>query len=83
MANPVMAAINGVAAGGGFSPAVACDFRVIANSGVMRQAYASSGLSIDGNGLLALPRLVGFARAMEIPALDGPIPSYGRRSGVW
>ncbi|MGZ9166550.1 MAG: enoyl-CoA hydratase/isomerase family protein [Anaerolineales bacterium] len=75
MDKPVVAAINGTAAGGGFSLALACDFRVMAQSAVLRQAYTSSGLSIDGGGSFALPRLVGLARAMEIMAFDPPIPS--------
>lgn len=75
MAKPVIAAINGIAAGGGFSLALACDFRVMAQSATLRQAYTSSGLSIDGGGSFALPRLVGLARAMEIMAFDQPISS--------
>jgi 2-(1,2-epoxy-1,2-dihydrophenyl)acetyl-CoA isomerase len=75
MGKPVVAAINGIAAGGGFSLALACDFRVIAESATLRQAYTSSGLSIDGGGSFALPRLVGLARAMEIMAFDHPISS--------
>jgi 2-(1,2-epoxy-1,2-dihydrophenyl)acetyl-CoA isomerase len=75
MAKPVVAAVNGVAAGGGFSLALACDFRVMAESAVLRQAYTSNGLSIDGGGTFALPRLVGYARAMEIVAFDAPIPA--------
>lgn len=75
MAKPVVAAINGIAAGGGFSLALACDFRVMAESAVLRQAYTSSGLSIDGGGTFALPRLVGLARALEIAAFDRPISS--------
>ncbi len=73
MAKPVIAAINGVAAGGGFSLALACDFRVMEKSAVLRQAYTSSGLCIDGGGTFHLPRLVGLARAMEIIAFDQPI----------
>lgn len=73
MEKPVVAAINGPAAGGGFSLALACDFRVMAQSAVLRQAYTSSGLSIDGGGSFALPRLVGLSRAMEIMAFDQPI----------
>jgi 2-(1,2-epoxy-1,2-dihydrophenyl)acetyl-CoA isomerase len=70
-----VAAINGIAAGGGFSLAMACDFRVMAQSAILRQAYTSSGLSMDGGGSFALPRLVGLARAMEILAFDEPIAS--------
>ena len=75
MGKPVVAAINGIAAGGGFSLALACDFRVMAESAEFRQAYTSSGLSIDGGGTFALPRLVGLARALEIAAFDRPISS--------
>jgi 2-(1,2-epoxy-1,2-dihydrophenyl)acetyl-CoA isomerase len=75
MPKPVIAAVNGVAAGGGFSLALACDFRVMAERAVLRQAYTSSGLCIDGGGSFTLPRLVGMARAMEIMAFDRPISS--------
>ena len=75
MGKPVVAAINGTAAGGGFSLALACDFRVMGQSAILRQAYTSSGLSMDGGGSFALPRLVGLARAMEIMAFDDPISS--------
>ncbi|RLB29646.1 MAG: enoyl-CoA hydratase/isomerase family protein [Deltaproteobacteria bacterium] len=73
MPKPVVAAINGLAAGGGFSMALACDFRVMEVSAVLRQAYTSNGLSIDGGGTFTLPRLVGMARALEIAAFDRPI----------
>ena len=73
MRKPVIAAINGIAAGGGFSLALACDFRIMDKSAVMRQAYTSNGLSIDGGGTFMLPRLVGMARALEIAAFDRPI----------
>jgi len=75
MRKPVIAAINGIAAGAGFSLALACDFRVMARSAVLRQAYTSNGLCIDGGGTFTLPRLVGLARAMEIVAFDEPISS--------
>jgi 2-(1,2-epoxy-1,2-dihydrophenyl)acetyl-CoA isomerase len=75
MKKPVVAAINGVAAGGGFSLALACDFRIIEKSAVMRQAYTSAGLCLDGGGSFSLPRLVGYARALEIAAFDEPISS--------
>lgn len=75
MPKPVIAAINGVAAGGGFSFALACDFRVMAQSAVLRQAYTSSGLSMDGGGSFTLPRIIGLARALEVLAFDRPISS--------
>ena len=75
MSKPVIAAINGIAAGGGFSLALACDFRVMAESSLLRQAYTSNGLCIDGGGSFILPRLVGMARALEIMAFDKPISS--------
>lgn len=75
MPKPVVAAVNGLAAGGGFSMALACDFRVMAKSAVFRQAYTSNGLSVDGGGTYTLPRLIGLAKAMEIVAFDRPIPA--------
>jgi len=72
---PVIAAINGVAAGAGFSTALASDFRVMARSAILRQVYTSWGLCIDGGGTFTLPRLVGYARALEIAAFDKPISS--------
>jgi 2-(1,2-epoxy-1,2-dihydrophenyl)acetyl-CoA isomerase len=75
MPKPVVAAINGLAAGGGFSMALACDFRIMERSAVLRQGYTSNGLSIDGGGTYTLPRLVGMARALEIATFDRPIPA--------
>jgi 2-(1,2-epoxy-1,2-dihydrophenyl)acetyl-CoA isomerase len=75
MGKPVVATINGIAAGGGFSLALACDFRVMGKAAILRQAYTSNGLSMDGGGTFALPRLVGLARAMQIMAFDDPITS--------
>lgn len=73
MPKPVVAAINGFAAGGGFSLALACDFRVMENNATMLQGYTSNGLSIDGGGTFMLPRIIGLAKAMEIVAFDRPI----------
>lgn len=70
---PVIAAVNGVAAGAGFSLALACDFRVLAETATFRQAYTSAGLSIDGGGTFMLARLAGLARALEMAAFDEPI----------
>ncbi len=75
MPKPVVAAVNGFAAGGGFSVALACDFRVMERSATLKQGYTSNGLSIDGGGTFTLSRMVGMAKAMEIAALDRPISS--------
>jgi 2-(1,2-epoxy-1,2-dihydrophenyl)acetyl-CoA isomerase len=75
MKKPVIAAINGAAAGGGLSLALACDFRIMEKSAVMKQAYTSNGLCIDGGGTFTLPRLIGMAKALEIAAFDEKIPA--------
>jgi 2-(1,2-epoxy-1,2-dihydrophenyl)acetyl-CoA isomerase len=70
MPKPVIAAVNGPAAGGGFSIALACDLRLMAESAYLQQAYTTSGLCIDGGGTYSLPRLVGLAKALEIAFMD-------------
>jgi 2-(1,2-epoxy-1,2-dihydrophenyl)acetyl-CoA isomerase len=75
MKKPVVAAINGTAAGAGFSLVLACDFRIMEKSAVLKQAYTSNGLCIDGGGTFTLPRIVGLARSLEIAAFDDPISS--------
>ncbi len=75
MKKPVVAAINGTAAGAGFSLALACDFRIMEQSAFLRQAYTSNGLCINGGGTFTLPRIVGLARSLEIAAFDDPISS--------
>jgi 2-(1,2-epoxy-1,2-dihydrophenyl)acetyl-CoA isomerase len=73
MGKPVIAAINGVAAGGGFSISLAADFRVVDPKAVMKLGFTSNALSIDGAGTFNLPRLVGQAKALEIATFDEPI----------
>jgi 2-(1,2-epoxy-1,2-dihydrophenyl)acetyl-CoA isomerase len=70
---PVIAAINGPAAGAGLFLALACDLRVMATSAYLKQSNTSYGLSIPAGGTFLLPRLVGLARALEIALLDEPI----------
>ncbi len=70
MPKAVIASLNGPAAGGGFSLALACDYRVISDATFMQLAYTSHGLSIDGGGTFTLPRLVGEANAMAIALMD-------------
>jgi 2-(1,2-epoxy-1,2-dihydrophenyl)acetyl-CoA isomerase len=66
MPKPVIAAVNGVAAGAGFSFALACDLRIVAESAGFNTAFAAIGLSCDTGASWTLPRLVGHARAMEL-----------------
>jgi 2-(1,2-epoxy-1,2-dihydrophenyl)acetyl-CoA isomerase len=65
-AKPIVAAINGVAVGGGLSIALNSDIRVMAASAKLLTGYARRGLSPDGGMSYALPRLVGLSRATEL-----------------
>ena len=66
---PVIAAVNGVAAGAGANLALACDIVVAARSAVFVQAFAKLGLVPDSGGTWSLPRLVGTARALGLALL--------------
>lgn len=63
---PVIAAVNGVAAGAGLSLALACDLRVLAESAVLTLGFSRIGLVMDASMSYTLPRLVGPARALEL-----------------
>ncbi len=63
---PILAAVNGVAAGAGCSLALACDLILASETASFLQAFVRVGLVPDSGGLFFLPRLVGFARAMEL-----------------
>lgn len=66
---PVVAAVNGAAAGIGCSLALACDFVVAARSAYFLEAFVNIGLVPDGGATWMLPRLVGKARAVEMMLL--------------
>lgn len=72
---PVIAAINGAAAGAGFSLAMACDLKVAVEKAKFKQAYTSNGLVPDGGWTVFMPNLVGYTRAMELVLLDEVIPA--------
>jgi enoyl-CoA hydratase/carnithine racemase len=71
---PVIAAVNGVAAGAGFSLALMCDTRIASEDAAFVCAYGRIGASPDGGMTYFLPRVVGPARALEL-LLDDPLLS--------
>lgn len=66
MAKPVVAAVNGIAAGAGASLAFACDIRVLSDSAGFNLAFSGIALSCDTGSSWTLPRLVGHARALQL-----------------
>jgi 2-(1,2-epoxy-1,2-dihydrophenyl)acetyl-CoA isomerase len=66
MAKPVIAAVNGVAAGAGASLAFACDLRIVADTAGFNLAFANVALSCDTGASYHLQRLVGRAKAIEL-----------------
>jgi 2-(1,2-epoxy-1,2-dihydrophenyl)acetyl-CoA isomerase len=75
MPAPVIAAVNGVAAGAGANIALCCDLVVAARSASFIQAFTKIGLVPDTGGTWLLPRLVGSARALGIAMLGDKLPA--------
>ena len=72
---PVIAAVNGPAAGGGANLALACDIVLAARSASFLQAFCRIGLVPDTGGTWFLPRLAGSARALGLMLLGEPLPA--------
>ncbi|MBX2991443.1 MAG: enoyl-CoA hydratase/isomerase family protein [Bacteroidetes bacterium] len=72
---PVVAMINGVAAGAGCSVALACDMRIMSSEAYMLQAFVNIGLVPDNGAHWFLPRLAGMTRAFEYAATGRKIPA--------
>jgi 2-(1,2-epoxy-1,2-dihydrophenyl)acetyl-CoA isomerase len=70
---PVIAAVNGVAAGAGANIALGCDMVIAARSAKFIQSFANIGLIPDSGGTWVLPRLIGQARAMGLALTGDPL----------
>jgi 2-(1,2-epoxy-1,2-dihydrophenyl)acetyl-CoA isomerase len=78
---PVIARVNGVAAGAGANIALACDIVMAAKSAKFIQSFSAIGLIPDSGGTWALPRLVGQARALGLALTGEPLPA--ERAADW
>lgn len=72
---PIVAAVNGPAAGAGMNLALSCDLRIASENATFTQAFSRLGLHPDWGGTFSLPRLVGIGKAFEIFWLGDPVPA--------
>jgi 2-(1,2-epoxy-1,2-dihydrophenyl)acetyl-CoA isomerase len=72
---PVIAAVNGVAAGGGLGLALACDLRICAGGAFFKAAFAEIGLILDMGATLTLLRSIGYARTAELYFMGDKLPA--------
>lgn len=73
MQKPVIAALNGVAAGGGLGLALACDFRIVSAKAGLVTAFLGIGASPDSSSTFFLPRFVGMGRATALFMRNTPV----------
>ena len=73
MDKPVIAAINGAAAGYGLDLALGCDMRLMSESAVLMPGFAKMGVVPESGGTWYLPRLLGWAKACEVSMLGDPL----------
>lgn len=73
---PVVAAVNGVAAGAGFSLALACDFRVISEKASLINAFIHVGLVPDCGNLYYLTKLIGYGKTLELSILGEKVTAH-------
>ena len=73
MPKPMVAAVNGTAAGAGASLSFAADFRIAADGAKFLLAFANVGLALDSGASWTLPRLIGHARATAMALLAEPV----------
>lgn len=76
MKKPIIASVEGAAAGAGMSFMMACDLTIAGENSIFRFSYSAIGASPDGSGSYHLPRIVGTRRALELALLGDKIDAH-------